>query len=320
MNGKYNPQFKYKWPTEERLDENKLQLDQIYEKLKGDTIKSDFKKLFVEKVDELYDRLNLIKACKKQDFDNILKYNINIFGNFDNELLKTAKEKIFSNINQDKEILGKILSLEEIQKAIEIHLLNKGIYGVDVVSNYTNLSRISITMGKKIKINIGKGAIFREKSLESVLAHEIDTHLIRYINGMKSGWEIFKSGTGYYLQDEEGLAIRNSKKETPENYEKMSSYKKYYLAKESMNYNFSKIVELSKFLYPERSLEGLFKTAIKIKKGITDTSKIDNGAVFLKNKVYFDGYTKINNRINKGNSVEKLIKGKLKINDLGFIV
>jgi hypothetical protein len=51
------------------------------------------------------------------------------------------------------------------------------------------------------------------------------------------------------------LAIRNSKKETPENYEKMSSYKKYYLAKESMNYNFSKIVELSKFLYPERSLE-----------------------------------------------------------------
>jgi hypothetical protein len=87
-----------------------------------------------------------------------------------------------------------------------------------------------------------------------------------------------------------------------------------------MNYNFSKIVELSKFLYPERSLEWLFKTAIKIKKWITDTSKIDNWAVFLKNKVYFDWYTKINNRINKWNSVEKLIKWKLKINDLWFIV
>ncbi|MBU0626808.1 DUF1704 domain-containing protein [Patescibacteria group bacterium] len=46
-----------------------------------------------------------------------------------------------------------------------------------------------------MRINIGKGAIFREKELQSILAHEIDTHLMRHINGMKSGWEIFKSGT-----------------------------------------------------------------------------------------------------------------------------
>jgi len=33
---------------------------------------------------------------------------------------------------------------------------------------------------------------FQEKELESVLAHEIDTHLMRYINGANSGWNIFK--------------------------------------------------------------------------------------------------------------------------------
>ncbi|MBU0626807.1 hypothetical protein KKG31_01470 [Patescibacteria group bacterium] len=52
----------------------------------------------------------------------------------------------------------------------------------------------------------------------------------------------------------------------PEDYEKLSFYKKYFLTKEAMNYSFSKIADLVKFLYPGRSLEGIFKTCIHLKK------------------------------------------------------
>lgn len=78
------------------------------------------------------------------------------------------------------------MTLSEIEKTIEKYLAEKKIYGVDIVFSYTNLSRISVIMGKEIKISISKHGIFREKELLSILAHEIDTHLVRYLNGLKS--------------------------------------------------------------------------------------------------------------------------------------
>lgn len=114
-------------------------------------------------------------------------------------------------------------------------------------------------MGKDIKISISKHGVFREKELLSILAHEIDTHLVRYLNGLKSGRNILKSGTGNYLKDEEGLAIYNASKLLPEEYDKASIYKKYYLVKEAEKNDFKKTFELLKFLNPDKEIERLFK-------------------------------------------------------------
>jgi hypothetical protein len=51
------------------------------------------------------------------------------------------------------------------------------------------------------------------------------------------------------------LAIYNAIKILPEEYEKDSIYKKYYITYEAQRFNFKKTVEMLKFLYPERSLE-----------------------------------------------------------------
>jgi len=47
-------------------------------------------------------------------------------------------------------------------------------------------------MGKNTKIKINRIVPFQEKEIDSIFAHEIDTHLIRYINGSKTGRNIFK--------------------------------------------------------------------------------------------------------------------------------
>jgi hypothetical protein len=60
------------------------------------------------------------------------------------------------------------------------------IFEVEIVENFSNLARMSITMGKEVKINISQGIEFREKEMDSIIAHEIDTHLLRYMNGKKS--------------------------------------------------------------------------------------------------------------------------------------
>jgi len=41
-------------------------------------------------------------------------------------------------------------------------------------------------MGKEVKINISQGISFREGEVEGLIAHEVDTHLTRYLNGKKS--------------------------------------------------------------------------------------------------------------------------------------
>ncbi len=91
------------------------------------------------------------------------------------------------------------------------------------------------------------------------MAHEVDIHLTRYLNGLKSGWNIFKSGTGYYLKDEEGLAVWNAMQVLPENEENLSIYKKYYLLSESKRYSFSKLTDMIRFFSPEKNLERIFK-------------------------------------------------------------
>ncbi|MFA6255697.1 MAG: tyrosine/phenylalanine carboxypeptidase domain-containing protein [Candidatus Absconditabacterales bacterium] len=318
LHGKYNPIFKYKRPEEQKLIQTKEEIIKLQEQLKK--LKSVFKNVFLEKLEELELRRNLILAYSKQDFDNIALYNRKLFGEFDDELLKIAKEKVFSIKEDNQKLLGEPLTLSTIEKTIEKYLAEKKIYGVDIVFSYTNLSRISVIMGKEIKISISKHGVFREKELLSILAHEIDTHLVRYLNGLKSGRNILKSGTGYYLKDEEGLAIYNASKILPKEYEKDSIYKKYFITKEAERFDFKKTIELLKFLYPERSLEGHFKAALKVKKGIIDTSTIHIGTTMIKNKIYLEGYTTIKTWAEHGFFKDAIYKGKVKIQDLSFIL
>jgi len=317
FHGNYNPIFAYKRPSEQKLSQIEEEIKKIYKQLT--TLKSPFTKLFIEKLEELELRRNLILAYSKQDFENIALYNTKIFGEFDDELLKVAKEKILDRKEfwVKDNILGKPLKLSEIESIIEKYLTTKKIYGVDIIFSYDTLSRISVIMGKQIKISISKSAIFKEEWLRATLAHEIDTHLIRYLNGIKSWWNILKSWTAFYQKDEEGLAIWNGNKVLPDDYEKISMHKKYVVTHELQKFSFSKAAEYMRFAYPTRSLEWLFKTIIRSKRWIINTEKI--WAWYLKDKIYLDGYTKIDKRIQTWVSSEDMYKGKIKIEDLYLI-
>ncbi len=318
FHGKYNPTFKYRWPQEEKLMQTKDEIVKLQEQLSKLT--SGFKQLFIDKLEELETRRNLILAYSRQDFDTIAVYNRKLFGEFDNELLKIAREKIFTTKEDNQKLLWEPLTLSEIERIIEKYLADKKIFGVDIVFSYTNLSRISVIMWKDIKISISKHGVFREKELLSILAHEVDTHLVRYLNGLKSWWNILKSGTWNYLKDEEGLAIYNASKMLPEEYEKDSIYKKYHLVKEAENLDFKKLVNIIEFMYPQYSKEFYFKTALRIKKWIIHTDYIHPWTVFVKDKIYLEWYKNIKHRAINWKLDDKIYKGKIKIHDLDFII
>ncbi len=264
-------------------------------------------------------RANLIKAYKTKNYKNILLYNEKLFGKIDNKLLKLSKDKIFEWGPEDKSLLWKMLSIGEVKSAIEKHLNKKWIEWIDTIITSTTLSRMSISMWKNAKIKINRLVPFQELELESILAHEIDTHLVRYINWSRSGWKIFREWVWFHITDEEWLAIYNANKNLPSKYEKLSIYKKYFLLREAQKYSFSKLVDLVKFLYPEKRIEWVFNTILRMKKWIMDTSVVNEWAVFMKEKVYLDGYVKIKDWVEKWWELENMYKGKLRLEDLDFI-
>ncbi len=124
--GNYNPIFKYRRPSDTKLAEVKEQLERLQEKYFGHNgLQSDFAKLFKEKIDELFKKLTLIQAYKKQDFSKILSSNKALFGEVDAELLHTAQEKILTAEPNNRKDLGPVLSLREVRECILGYLRKK---------------------------------------------------------------------------------------------------------------------------------------------------------------------------------------------------
>jgi hypothetical protein len=233
--------------------------------------------------------------------------------------LKISKDKIFEWKPENKELLWKILNIWDVKSAIKKHLNKKWIEWIDTIITSTTLARMNISMWKNAKIKINRLVPFQELELQSILAHEIDTHLMRYINGSKTWRNIFREWVGFHIIDEEWLAIYNANKNLPSKYEKLSIYKKYFLLKEAQKYSFSKLVDLVKFLYPEKRIEWVFNTILRMKKWIIDTSVVNEWSIFMKEKVYLDWYVKIKDWVEKWGELEDMYKWKLKLEDLDFI-
>lgn len=311
--GNYAPTFSYNFPEEKRMEQWADELQQLQEQCASGNLKSPLVQLFSEKVEELVIRHQLLSAYMKQDFGAIEKGNTLLRGDFDEELIKLSKEKVREK--EDKNLLWDFVSFDYVYEKIEKRLNELGIYGIEIVENSDNLARMSITMGKEVKINISQGISFREGEVEGLIAHEVDTHLTRYLNGKKSWWKIFASGTANYLRDEEGLAIWNAKQKLPEWYESFWIYKKYYLLHEAMHLNFKQLFDLAGIVYPHYSVEGKFKACIRIRKGLIHNSSKLKGYCWKKNKVYLEGYQKV-----KGSNIGKgVLLGKVKVADLVLI-
>jgi hypothetical protein len=181
------------------------------------------------------------------------------------------------------------------------------------------MSRISLNRKKwKIEIRISIDWIFREKELNWIIAHEIWVHLVRYLNWKKSGWNIFESGTANYLATEEWLAVYNSLKYFPENYEKNAMYQNYYMITLAKKLDFKELAEIW-FRLKWNDYIKVFKTITRFKKWIKDTSIKNSWAFFSKDKVYLDWFVAVKEWIKNGWDIEKLMIGKIKIEDLDLI-
>lgn len=320
MKGNYNPIFTYDFPDEEKInsfDREILSLKETYFK-KWLELKSEFAKIFQAKLEEIQDRLELIKAYKLQNFDNILKYNTKLFWKFDEKLLIESETKLL--ILSNEWLLGESLDINDVVEYIKNYLeKNWLLNGVKVVLSATNMSRISVTRKKwKAEIRVAVDAIFKEKELDWIIAHEIGVHLIRAVNGKKSGWNILESWTANYIETEEWLAVYNSLEYFPDSYEKNAMFQNYYIWNMAKKLDFQELAAIV-FHLKWNDYVKVFKTVTRFKKWIIDTSTKHAWAIFTKDKIYLDWYIKVKNWIENGWDASSLMIWKIKISDLDVV-
>jgi len=320
----FNPVFTYHFPSNEKIESIRDTLKKLTEKsYQFESQQSLIALLYREKLMEIESKLWLVEAYKNENFEDIKYFNTLLFGQTDATLLKIAREKVFEmkgNNKNDEVILWKILSLDEITSHIRRYFETHNMKEIPISIESGNLSRMSVSYGREVKIHISKNAIIREKEMNAILAHEIDTHFRRYLTGSETGLKLFQYGTGYYLSDEEGLAIYNSFSSLPERYEKNAMYVKYYLLSTVDVLSFSDTINLLISLYPEKSLESIFSDAVRLKRGIIHSwTKGISWITYQKDKIYLDGYMRVKHWIENGGDKEKLLYGKIKIKDLEII-
>ncbi len=318
LHGEYNPQFTYNFPTYKELHQLTDQIKELDVKYRQkEYFDSTFANLFFEKLDEMQTKVNLIKAYKKQDFWLIDRYNRVLFGEIDDKII-TEAENILKTNKLDVNLLWWFVDALKAKSMCEQYMWT--IWWKYKVVITSNQSRMSIWFWSSIRIKIASQAKFREIELLWVLAHEIDTHIKRFINWSKTWWNILQNWTAYYLTTEEWLAVYNATKKIQEyvpDFQNTNIYGKYLLVNKARISSFQEcytyLINLEWYYKQSRSYQWLFNKVLKQKKWIKDTSK---WWAYMKDAVYALWYHNIRNLSNE--NIKKLYKWKIKLEDLEY--
>ena len=314
----YNPKFEYKYPTDNKIEQIEDEIKDI--KNRYFDVKEWYKSwlfdMFSDKLQENKSKLELIKAYKKQDFKLMWKYNELLYWKLNDSFLEETKLKL--NPFLDKNLWRK-LSIYEVLEKVKKHIKNIWLENIQIRLETNLSSRILVKRWDPIIVNISKTSDFYEKEIDMILAHEIDVHVVRYINWKKTWWKILQSGTWFYLTDEEWLAIWNSFRYLPENYEKTAMYEKYFLISQAEKADFVHLSNIIRWLHPQEWLLKIFRRTMRFKRWIQNTAFKWVGTSYYKDKIYLDGYKKIDSFIQEWGSFEKMLKWKYKLDDLKYI-
>lgn len=166
------------------------------------------------------------------------------------------------------------------------------------------------------RLYIRQGARFSQMHLESLIAHEIETHILTAENGAHQPSDLFRRGFAGYLDTQEGLAIFNQNRVLSPYHEKRYGPARGVLAVAyALEHSF---VDTRRYL--EEGLgydaaKALTKT-IELKRGLHDAS--EPGA-FTKGLVYFRGLQAIERYVAEGGDLRRLYVGKIALEDLDII-
>lgn len=308
--GAYNPLFIYKNNEEAYHILKKELLDMHIER---ETVQG---KVFYAKQQELLLKLDLYFQTGK-DASYFTELSEKFFTPFnqsyyeESEELEKRKIQLFGVQRSNEDTIGAqelALKIKQILKKYKLHKWN-------VIFKENLLARVSVSKSNKRIILVSPTAVVPKNQVDLLIAHEIETHVLRLENSLHQPYKILRNGLAHYLLTEEGLAIYNQHLQNVSGTLKEFSPAINYLnTRRTVLQSFAdcakEYVERLPHAATQEDLERLFKKILRTKQGIGDTS-ITGG--FTKDYIYFTGYKRIEDYIAAGGELHNLYYGKISV-------
>jgi alpha-L-glutamate ligase-like protein/uncharacterized protein (TIGR02421 family) len=295
-----NPQFEY--PA---LKFDPLELVEQLNKIKTDS--SVLGEIFQAKKQEISLKIKLLESMGENSFSYT---SIKLFGKPENRDLEKCRELI-KNIDKSENTSEPDLytaqeAANKFNKVFEKYGLKN--WQVKIKENMV----ADCVAGKNNRLFLHSKAKFSTDRIESLIVHEIETHILTAENGKLQPYEIFNRGLANYLITQEGLAMYNVEKQRHEPFTQNLKALSHVIAIDQ--------AISSSFLETFRALRELeipekiaFRSCLKAKRGFYDTSK---PGAFTKDYIYYKGYHQIKEYVENNGDLKDLYIGKLNIFDL----
>ncbi|MBU1151365.1 flavohemoglobin expression-modulating QEGLA motif protein, partial [Patescibacteria group bacterium] len=297
-----NPQFEYP-----QLKFDPVELITELKDIKTDS--SPIGKAFEAKKEEIQNKIKLLENIDEESFTAT---SIKLFGKPSQEEVDECQHAL-KEIPKTKEGENSLYTADEAKKHFEEAFEKYGLKSWKIKIKDSMVA--DCVAGKNNRLFIRKNAKFSLERIKSLIIHEIETHILTAQNGKLQPYEIFNTGLANYLETQEGLAMYNVSKQRHTPFIKNDKALTHVIAiSKALEGSFLEVYnEALKF---GASPDTAFRSALKAKRGIMDTSK--RGA-FTKDYIYYKGYKKIEQFMENGGDLKDLYIGKFNIDDIDTI-
>ena len=338
--GKINePTFTY-IDKKESLSSYKKELIQLQGIIESDKSNlSVVRQAYLAKISQQLDKVKLIEAMYRADDKKFFDTSLKLYGELKKDemqgalstILKIAEHRKFSLSRNFQELVlyfeavsSKSVSeyavveneatipVDELMKLLEEALLEKNIDWKVRVQD--EALAVHLNYGDKT-IYIPRNRKVTYVEARSIVEHEVNVHLVRHINGVRSKLLLLSVGLDHYLKGEEGLANYKQTavdsslpgcinyitvglasglyKNTPWNFREIFDFSKEYLS----------ILGFSEY----ESAEMSWKRCLRVFRGATGKA----GSCFTRDSIYFKGFLEIKNLVKTNDlEVKRFMAGK----------
>ncbi len=308
-NEEYNPKFIYAprnplfnyFSVSPTFNVYKNELKQLLSEVGRDTLGLVYEK----KLLDLFDRLELVRSVGTPNFStNSESY----YGSVNRSTLKLAEELI------QKEVIFKeeIVPMDQAKQIIT-NFLKKKKLKYTITLRQSSSSNFSVNIRTK-NIFIDQNYVFTKESLKRLIAHEIESHVYRYENGLTQPYLIFAKGLSKEtLETEEGLAVYVEEQKKINIDSQLRNYAGRVIAINlaSKKSFYDTFLNLTQYF----SKEDAFTLTFRAKRGIP--SQEEKGA-FTKDALYLKGFLIVKDYL-KEHSIEDLFYGRYAVEDAPLV-
>jgi hypothetical protein len=298
----YDPQFRYAEQDRDALLWVRDRLDALELGSEG------VSKFFVEARDYLRARLMLRLHRGENEH-----WTEQLYPMPPDEVVREAR-RIVATPRQIPRTSQRFFNAEAQAEALRARIAQYGIVGWDVRIR-SNISSTNTDPSNRL-INLRDDLTYSMEGLKRLVVHEVDTHVLRAVNGYKQPYLIFAVGAvPSYLMTEEGMAVVNEERMGYIDIPRTRAFAgRVVAAVRALGGPFHDVYqELRDYAF---SHSEAFTMAKRVKRGLSDT-RAPGG--YIKDQAYFWGRLQVEDYLVKGGDLSRLYVGKVALEHVQYL-